>query len=177
MNAYLAGEGASHCCGVRGGGGAIPDVPAPAVGTFGKALPGCGRPPAPLRLKQPSRPEPPPDRPSHATASRRPRLGRRHVGLAQGDGQLQVLLLLPPQPRQPLLLRLLALPLGPCQLLFLIAKLQRGKTERGLRGPRCGGGDLGLCGMRWGEDCIARQGSGDGRDAAAVSVYGKGVGG
>lgn len=59
MNAYLAGEGASHCCGVRGGGGAIPDVPAPAVGTFGKALPGCGRPPAPLRPKRPSRPEPP----------------------------------------------------------------------------------------------------------------------
>lgn len=134
------------------------------------------RPPHSARSGLPGR-SPPPDRPSHATASRRPRLGRRHVGLAQGDGQLQVLLLLPPQPRQPLLLRLLALPLGPCQLLFLIAKLQRGKTERGLRGPRCGGGDLGLCGMRWGEDCIARQGSGDGRDAAAVSVYGKGVGG
>lgn len=50
------------------------------------------------------------------------RLGGGHVGLAECDGQLQVLLLLPPQPRQPLLLRPLALPLGPRQLLLLIAK-------------------------------------------------------
>lgn len=49
-------------------------------------------------------------------------LGGRHVGFAQRYGQRQVLLLLPPQPRQPLLLGLLALPLGPGQLLLLIAK-------------------------------------------------------
>lgn len=52
----------------------------------------------------------------------RPRLGGGHVSLAERDGQLQVLLLLPPQPRQSLLLRLLTLPLGPRQLLLLIAK-------------------------------------------------------
>lgn len=52
-------------------------------------------------------------------------LGAGHVGLAERDGQLQVLLLLPPQPRQPLLLRSLALALGPRQLLLLIAKLKR----------------------------------------------------
>lgn len=49
----------------------------------------------------------------------------RHISLAEGDGQLQVLLFLSPQPRQPLLLRFLTLPLGPGQLLLLIAKLQR----------------------------------------------------
>lgn len=48
-----------------------------------------------------------------------------HISLAEGDGQLQVLLFLSPQPRQPLLLRFLTLPLGPGQLLLLIAKLQR----------------------------------------------------
>lgn len=58
-----------------------------------------------------------------------PRLGGRHVSLAERDGQFQVLLLLPPQPRQPLLFRLLALPLGPRQLLLLIAKLQRKNGE------------------------------------------------
>lgn len=46
----------------------------------------------------------------------------RHIGLAEGDGQLQVLLFLSPKPRQPLLLRFLTLPFGPGQLLFLIAK-------------------------------------------------------
>lgn len=52
-----------------------------------------------------------------------------HVSLAERNGQLQVLLFLPPQPRQPLLLRLLTFPLGPRQLLLLIAKLQRENTS------------------------------------------------
>lgn len=47
----------------------------------------------------------------------------RHVSLAERDGQLQVLLFLSPESRQPLLLRFLTLPLGPGQLLLLIAKL------------------------------------------------------
>lgn len=45
-----------------------------------------------------------------------------HISLAEGDGQFQVLLFLSPQPRQPLLLRFFTLPLGPSQLLLLIAK-------------------------------------------------------
>lgn len=74
-----------------------------------------------------------------------PHLGGGHVGLAERDGQLQVLLLLPPQPRQPLLLRLLALPLGPCQLLLLIAKLQR-KNGRWVTWPRSCSHQLGAGG-------------------------------
>lgn len=77
--------------------------------------------------------------------ARGPRLGGGHVSLAERDGQLEVLLLLPPQPRQPLLLRLLALPLGPRQLLLLIAKLRRkngGWVTRPRRWlPACWGGE------------------------------------
>lgn len=58
-----------------------------------------------------------------------------HVRLAERNGQLQVLLFLPLQPCQPLLLRLLALPLGPHQLLLLIAKLER-QTDPRLRDPQ-----------------------------------------
>lgn len=66
-----------------------------------------------------------------------------HVSLAEGDGQLQVLLFLPPQPCQPLLFCFLALPLGPGQLLLLIAKLQRKiwDSERGTQSV--GRGSLG----------------------------------
>lgn len=48
--------------------------------------------------------------------------GAGHVGPAESDGQLQVLLLLEPQPPQPLLLLTLALPLGPFQLLVLTSE-------------------------------------------------------
>lgn len=59
----------------------------------------------------------------------------RHIGLAEGDGQLQVLLFLSPKPRQPFLLRFLTLPFGPGQLLLLIAK--RGEVGKaGGRGLR-----------------------------------------
>lgn len=51
--------------------------------------------------------------------------GAGHVGPAESDGQLQVLLLLEPQPPQPLLLLTLALPLDPLQLLALISKLEQ----------------------------------------------------
>lgn len=67
-----------------------------------------------------------------------------HLRLAEGDGQLQVLLLLLPQPLQPLALHPLALTLGPLQLLSLVAQLQRRATVRTLSappgGPRGGGG-------------------------------------
>lgn len=89
-------------------------------------------------------------------------LGGGHVGLAERDGQLQVLLLLSPQPRQPLLLRLLALPLGPRQLLLLIAKLQR-KMEVGLLG-------LGAATCRSGVGAGPR-----GRPSRAVRVQGNAV--
>lgn len=69
-----------------------------------------------------------------------------HVSLAERDGQLQVLLLLPPQPRQPLLLCLLTFPLGPRQLLLLIAKLQR-KNAGWVTWP-------GSCSHRPGVGCI-----------------------
>src|SRR4029434_8418684 len=45
----------------------------------------------------------------------------------EGDGELQVLLLLQSEALQPLPFRALALPLGPLHLLRLIPKLQRGK--------------------------------------------------
>lgn len=45
-----------------------------------------------------------------------------HVGSAESDGQLQVLLFLKPQPPQPLLFLTLALSLGPLQLLALTSK-------------------------------------------------------
>lgn len=51
--------------------------------------------------------------------------GAGHVGFAERDGQLQVLLLLEPQPRQPLLLLALTLPLSPLQLLALTSKLEQ----------------------------------------------------
>lgn len=69
-----------------------------------------------------------------------------HVRLAECDGQLQVLLFLPPQPRQPLLLRLLTFPLGPRQLLLLIAKLQ-GKNTGWVTW-------LGSCSHRPGVGCV-----------------------
>lgn len=54
--------------------------------------------------------------------------GAGHVGPAESDGQLQVLLLLEPQSPQPLLLLTFTLPLGPLQLLVLTSKLvQRNK--------------------------------------------------
>lgn len=49
----------------------------------------------------------------------------RHVGPAESDGQLQVLLLLKLQSPQPLLLLSLALPPGPLQLLVLTSKLEQ----------------------------------------------------
>lgn len=48
--------------------------------------------------------------------------GAGHVGPAKSDRQLEVLLLLEPQPLQPLLLLALALPLDPLQLLALTSK-------------------------------------------------------
>lgn len=48
--------------------------------------------------------------------------GAGHVSPAESDGQLQVLLLLEPQPPQPLLLRTLALLLDPLQLLAFTSK-------------------------------------------------------
>lgn len=53
------------------------------------------------------------------------RSGGGHVGLAESDGQLQVLLLLELQPPQPLLLLSLARLLGPLQLLLLTSKLEQ----------------------------------------------------
>lgn len=55
--------------------------------------------------------------------------GTGHVGLAESDGQLQVLLLLEPQPPQPLLLVALALRLGPLQLLVLTSKLEQAQRQ------------------------------------------------
>lgn len=55
-----------------------------------------------------------------------------HLGLAEGDGQLQVFLLLLAQPLQPLALRPLALPLGPLQLLRLVTKLERRRAVTAL---------------------------------------------
>lgn len=52
-----------------------------------------------------------------------------HVGSTESDGELQILLLLEPQPPQPLLLLTLALPLGPLQLLALISKLEQGNKR------------------------------------------------
>lgn len=57
------------------------------------------------------------------------RSGAGHVGLAESDGQLQVLLLLQPQPPQPLLLVALALRLGPLQLLVLTSKLEQAHRQ------------------------------------------------
>lgn len=51
--------------------------------------------------------------------------GVRHGGLAESDGQLQVLLLLELQPPQPLPFLMLALTLGPLQLLALTSKLEQ----------------------------------------------------
>lgn len=51
------------------------------------------------------------------------------MGLAESDGQLQVLLLLETQPPQPLLLFALALLLGPLQLLVLTSKLEQAERK------------------------------------------------
>lgn len=59
----------------------------------------------------------------------RGRSGAGHVGLAESDGQLQVLLLLEPQPPQPLVLVALALRLGPLQLLVLTSKLGQAQSH------------------------------------------------
>lgn len=63
--------------------------------------------------------------PSVRTVLRSSSSGVGHLCLAEGDGQLQILLLLLPQPLQPLPLHPLALPLGPFQLLRLVTQLQR----------------------------------------------------
>ena len=55
--------------------------------------------------------------------------GTGHVGPAEGDGELQVLLLLEPEPPQPVLLLPLALLLGPFQLLLLTSKLEQGNKR------------------------------------------------
>lgn len=54
----------------------------------------------------------------------------RHLSLAQGDGQLQVFLLLLSQPLQPLTLCSLTLSLSPLQLLSLIPELHTTEEER-----------------------------------------------
>lgn len=65
--------------------------------------------------------------------------GAGHVSPAESDGQLQVLLLLEPQLPQPLLLLMLALPLGPFQLLVLTSELeQRNKHEMWTKTQRIG---------------------------------------
>lgn len=54
-----------------------------------------------------------------------------HLGLAEGDGELQVFLLLLPKPLQPLAFCSLALPLRPLQLLGLVPKLnEEGERPR-----------------------------------------------
>ena len=98
---------------------------------------------------------PTPGHPASGHLRAGPHLGGGHVGLAERNGQLQVFLLLPPQPRQPLLLCLLALPLRPCQLLLLIAKLQRkngGWVTQSLkwRLPASWLGQRGCGGLPWG---------------------------
>lgn len=54
----------------------------------------------------------------------------RHLSLAQGDGQLQVFLLLLSQPLQPLTLCSLTLSLSPFQLLSLIPELHTTEQQR-----------------------------------------------
>lgn len=60
-----------------------------------------------------------------------------HLSLAEGNGQLQVLLFLLSKPLQPLTLGSLALSLCPLQLLSLVPKLQRDRgTETGRQTDR-----------------------------------------